>query len=442
MEEREERRADLIERYQTKEMAEIWSEESQYQSWLEVELAACRAWMELGVIPEEDFRQIEEKASFDVGRIKEIERVVQHDMIAFVSNVAENVGGAGRYIHLGLTSSDVLDTASALRLKKATSTLLDSLETLRRSVLDRAWTFKDALCVGRTHGVHAEPMTFGLKLLNWYDQLGRDAKRLEMAREEISWGKISGAVGTYAHCPPEIEARACAVLGLRPAAVSNQILQRDAHAHLLAVLAIMGTAVERIALEVRHLQRTEVLEVLEPFGKGQKGSSAMPHKRNPITCERLCGMARLLRGYAQVAMENVALWHERDISHSSTERVIWPDAFHIAHYMLKTVQRIVVGMEVDVKRMEENLNLTKGLIFSQSALLTLVDAGMARDEAYAVVQEDAVRAFKDGIPFIDVLKADERIITRVKESDLERALDPKRYLKHIDDIFGRFPRPE
>lgn len=442
MEEREERRADLIERYQTKEMAEIWSEESQYQSWLEVELAACRAWMELGVIPEEDFRQIEEKASFDVGRIKEIERVVQHDMIAFVSNVAENVGGAGRYIHLGLTSSDVLDTASALRLKKATSTLLDSLETLRRSVLDRAWTFKDALCVGRTHGVHAEPMTFGLKLLNWYDQLGRDAKRLEMAREEISWGKISGAVGTYAHCPPEIEARACAVLGLRPAAVSNQILQRDAHAHLLAVLAIMGTAVERIALEVRHLQRTEVLEVLEPFGKGQKGSSAMPHKRNPITCERLCGMARLLRGYAQVAMENVALWHERDISHSSTERVIWPDAFHIAHYMLKTVQRIVVGMEVDVKRMEENLNLTKGLIFSQSALLTLVDAGMARDEAYAVVQEDAMRAFKDGIPFIDVLKADERIITRVKESDLERALDPKRYLKHIDDIFGRFPCPE
>ncbi|MBP8672814.1 MAG: adenylosuccinate lyase [Synergistales bacterium] len=432
----------MIERYQTKEMAEIWSEESQYQSWLEVELAACRAWMELGVIPEEDFRQIEEKASFDVGRIKEIERVVQHDMIAFVSNVAENVGGAGRYIHLGLTSSDVLDTASALRLKKATSTLLDSLETLRRSVLDRAWTFKDALCVGRTHGVHAEPMTFGLKLLNWYDQLGRDAKRLEMAREEISWGKISGAVGTYAHCPPEIEARACAVLGLRPAAVSNQILQRDAHAHLLAVLAIMGTAVERIALEVRHLQRTEVLEVLEPFGKGQKGSSAMPHKRNPITCERLCGMARLLRGYAQVAMENVALWHERDISHSSTERVIWPDAFHIAHYMLKTVQRIVVGMEVDVKRMEENLNLTKGLIFSQSALLTLVDAGMARDEAYAVVQEDAMRAFKDGIPFIDVLKADERIITRVKESDLERALDPKRYLKHIDDIFGRFPRPE
>ncbi len=442
MEEREERRADLIERYQTKEMAEIWSEESQYQSWLEVELAACRAWMELGVIPEEDFRQIEEKASFDVGRIKEIERVVQHDMIAFVSNVAENVGGAGRYIHLGLTSSDVLDTASALRLKKATSTLLDSLETLRRSVLDRAWTFKDALCVGRTHGVHAEPMTFGLKLLNWYDQLGRDAKRLEMAREEISWGKISGAVGTYAHCPPEIEARACAVLGLRPAAVSNQILQRDAHAHLLAVLAIMGTAVERMALEVRHLQRTEVLEALEPFGKGQKGSSAMPHKRNPITCERLCGMARLLRGYAQVAMENVALWHERDISHSSTERVIWPDAFHIAHYMLKTVQRIVVGMEVDVKRMEENLNLTKGLIFSQSALLTLVDAGMARDEAYAVVQEDAMRAFKDGIPFIDVLKADERIITRVKESDLERALDPKRYLKHIDDIFGRFPRPE
>lgn len=432
----------MIERYQTKEMAEIWSEESQYQSWLEVELAACRAWMELGVIPEEDFRQIEEKASFDVGRIKEIERVVQHDMIAFVSNVAENVGGAGRYIHLGLTSSDVLDTASALRLKKATSTLLDSLETLRRSVLDRAWTFKDALCVGRTHGVHAEPMTFGLKLLNWYDQLGRDAKRLEMAREEISWGKISGAVGTYAHCPPEIEARACAVLGLRPAAVSNQILQRDAHAHLLAVLAIMGTAVERIALEVRHLQRTEVLEVLEPFGKGQKGSSAMPHKRNPITCERLCGMARLLRGYAQVAMENVALWHERDISHSSTERVIWPDAFHIAHYMLKTVQRIVVGMEVDVKRMEENLNLTKGLIFSQSALLTLVDAGMARDEAYAVVQEDAMRAFKDGIPFIDVLKADERIIARIKESDLERAFDPKRYLKHIDDIFGRFPRPE
>jgi adenylosuccinate lyase len=263
-----------------------------------------------------------------------------------------------------------------------------------------------------------------------------------MAREEISWGKISGAVGTYAHCPPEIEARACAVLGLRPAAVSNQILQRDAHAHLLAVLAIMGTAVERMALEIRHLQRTEVLEALEPFGKGQKGSSAMPHKRNPITCERLCGMARLLRGYAQVAMENVALWHERDISHSSAERVIWPDAFHIAHYMLKTMQRVVVGMEVDTKRMEENLNLTKGLIFSQSVLLTLVDAGMARDEAYAVVQEDAMRAFKEGIPFIDVLRADERVTARIGESDLEKALDPKGYLKHIDDIFGRFTRLE
>jgi adenylosuccinate lyase len=398
--------------------------------------------MELGAVPEEAFRQIEEKASFDVERIKEIEKVVQHDVIAFVSNVAENVGEAGRYVHLGLTSSDVLDTASALRLKKATSTLLDSLEALRRSVLERAWTFKDSLCVGRTHGVHAEPMTFGLKLLNWYDQLGRDAKRLEMAREEISWGKISGAVGTYAHCPPEIEARACAVLGLRPAAVSNQILQRDAHAHLLAVLAIMGTAVERMALEIRHLQRTEVLEALEPFGKGQKGSSAMPHKRNPITCERLCGMARLLRGYAQVAMENVALWHERDISHSSAERVIWPDAFHIAHYMLKTMQRVVVGMEVDAKRMEENLNLTKGLIFSQSVLLTLVDAGMARDEAYAVVQEDAMRAFKEGIPFIDVLRADERVTARIGESDLEKALDPKGYLKHIDDIFGRFTRLE
>lgn len=423
-------------------MAEIWSEESQYRSWLEVELAVCRAWMELGAVPEEAFRQIEKKASFDVERIKEIEKVVQHDVIAFVSNVAENVGEAGRYVHLGLTSSDVLDTASALRLKKATSTLLDSLEALRRSVLERAWTFKDSLCVGRTHGVHAEPMTFGLKLLNWYDQLGRDAKRLEMAREEISWGKISGAVGTYAHCPPEIEARACAVLGLRPAAVSNQILQRDAHAHLLAVLAIMGTAVERMALEIRHLQRTEVLEALEPFGKGQKGSSAMPHKRNPITCERLCGMARLLRGYTQVAMENVALWHERDISHSSAERVIWPDAFHIAHYMLKTMQRVVVGMEVDAKRMEENLNLTKGLIFSQSVLLTLVDAGMARDDAYAVVQEDAMRAFKEGIPFIDVLRADERVTARIGESDLEKALDPKGYLKHIDDIFGRFTRLE
>jgi len=427
----------LIERYTTKEMSELWSDENKFKTWLEVEMAVCEAWSEKGVIPFEAMDIIRQRAGFDIDRIKEIEKEVHHDVIAFVTSVAEKIGPEGRYIHLGLTSSDVIDTASSLLISRALDILIGALVSLIDVVHEKANKFKYVPCIGRTHGVHAEPMTFGLKILNWFDELLRNKARLEEVREMIKVGKISGAVGTYAHCPPEIEKRVCAILDLKPAPISTQILQRDKHASVMTNLAILGGTLERIALEIRHLQRTEVLEAAEPFSSKQKGSSAMPHKRNPILCERICGMARLLRGYAISAMENMALWHERDISHSSVERVIWPDGFNLAHYMLLTMFRIIGSIDVFVKNMKNNLEITHGLIFSQRVLLALVDAGMDRNSAYEIIQSNAKRTWKTGEDFRILCKNDERITNHLSINTLDSLFDIEYYLRHVDSIFDR-----
>jgi len=433
----------MIGRYQTKEMAEIWSEENKFRAWLEVELAVCRVWMEKGVIPADAYEEIRSKASFDIARIDEIEARVHHDVIAFVSAVAETVGENGRYIHLGLTSSDVIDTASSLSLKRSLGIVKKKTEELMESIRLRADEFRYTPCAGRTHGIHGEPTTFGLKLLNWFYQLQRDLERLELAREQISYGKISGAVGTYAHCEPEVERRVCELLGLKPALVSTQILQRDRHSCVMNSVALLGVALDRFATEIRHLQRTEVMEVLEPFGATQKGSSAMPHKRNPILCERISGMSRLLRGYALTAMENMTLWHERDISHSSAERVIWPDAFHLITYMLSKMTHIVKNMVVNSSKMRENLDMTRGLVYSQRVLLDLVERfGLLREEAYAIVQENAMKCWNSNRTFSELLREDERISSRIPESDLLSLFEPDHYFRWVDEIFSRFHREQ
>ena len=433
----------MIGRYQTKEMTEIWSEENKFRAWLEVELAVCRVWMEKGVIPADAYEEIRSKASFDIARIDEIEARVHHDVIAFVSAVAETVGENGRYIHLGLTSSDVIDTASSLSLKRSLGIVREKTEELMEAILLRADEFKYTPCAGRTHGIHGEPTTFGLKLLNWFYQLQRDLERLELAREQISYGKISGAVGNYAHCEPEVERRVCELLGLKPALVSTQILQRDRHSCVMNSVALLGGALDRFATEIRHLQRTEVMEVLEPFGATQKGSSAMPHKRNPILCERISGMSRLLRGYALTAMENMTLWHERDISHSSAERVIWPDAFHLITYMLSKMSHIVKNMVVNSSKMRENLDMTRGLVYSQRVLLDLVERfGLLREEAYAIVQENAMKCWNSSRTFSELLREDERISSRIPESDLLSLFEPDHYFRWVDEIFLRFHKEQ
>ena len=429
----------MIDRYTTQEMDRLWSEENRLSVMLDVELAVCRAWCELGRIPRDALEDILSRARFSVERVREIEDRVQHDVIAFVSAVAENVGENGRYLHLGLTSSDVLDTASSLMLRDSLDCIGAAARELDASALDLARRYRYLPCVGRTHGVHAEPMTLGLKFLNWHSELKRGLERLALAREHIACGKISGAVGTYAFCPPELEARVCALLGLTPAAVSNQILQRDRHAEVMNALALLGCTMERMAAEIRHLQRTEVGEAFEPFGKGQKGSSAMPHKRNPIKCERVCGMARLLRGYALTAMENVALWHERDISHSSTERVLWPDAFNLVHFMLRGMTNILRGLTVDEARVRANVDLTGGLIYSQRVLTFLLDElGLSREAAYAVVQENAMRTVRGEGRFLDLLLRDGRIQGLADPERLASLFENGFYLRHVDAIFDRF----
>lgn len=429
----------MIERYSTKEMNALWSEENKFRTWLEVELAVCKVWNERGVIPSEAYDEICTKADFSIQRINEIEEQVQHDVIAFVSAVAEKVGANGRYIHLGLTSSDVIDTASSLSLKRSLAVVDEQVLHLMSSIKKRAEEFKYAPCAGRTHGIHGEPTTFGLKLLNWYHQLQRDRERIALASEQINYGKISGAVGTYAHCDPDLEKRVCETLGLRPALVSTQILQRDRHANILNTLALLGSALDRFATEIRHLQRTEVMEVLEPFGARQKGSSAMPHKRNPIICERISGMSRLLRGYALTGMENINLWHERDISHSSAERVVWPDAFHAITYMLTKMTNVVESMRVDTSKMKENLELTRGLVYSQRILLELVEHfGMLREEAYAIVQENAMKCWQEKTPFCDLLLNDKRISALIPEEQLRSFFAPEYYCRWVEDVFNRF----
>lgn len=431
----------MIERYSERDVSALWDDHNRLKVMLDVELAVCRAWCEMGRIPEEAYEDIVSHAHFTVERVHEIEKKTQHDVVAFVSAVAESIGSNGRYLHLGMTSSDILDTASSIMLRDSLDIVTDSLDKLDSVVIDLAQKYKYLPAMGRTHGIHAEPMSLGLRFLNWHSEILRDKGRLEYARKDISAGKISGAVGTYAMCSPQLEARVCELLGLEPAKVSNQILQRDRHAEVLNALALMGCTLERIALEIRNLQRTEVREAFEPFGVGQKGSSAMPHKRNPIKCERICGMSRLLRGYALTGMENVALWHERDISHSSTERVIWPDAFNIAVFMTRSMTKILKGLVVDEERVKENISMTNGLVYSQRVLTFLLDElKLSREDAYAIVQENAMKtASANGkVSFLELLLADERLHNVVDAESLKNLFENDYYLRYVDEIFARF----
>jgi adenylosuccinate lyase len=427
----------MISRYTHPEMGRIWAEERRYQAWLAVETAAAEAMASAGLIPSEAAVDIRAHGGFDMTRIEEIEATTQHDVIAFTTAVAERVGPSARWLHFGLTSSDVVDTAQALQMRDACDVILGNLERLGEAVRARAEEHKHTPMIGRTHGVHAEPMTFGLKLALWYAEIVRNIGRVRRVRGVVSVGKISGAVGTFAHLPPSIEADVCRRLGLEAAPVSSQVIQRDRHADLITALAICGASLEKFALEIRGLQKTEIGEVEEPFAKGQKGSSSMPHKRNPIGCEQIAGLARLLRGNAVAALENVALWHERDISHSSVERVILPDTFIALDHMLRRFTRIVSGMVVYPDRMRENLERSRGIVFSGQVLLELAARGISREQAYTWVQRNAMRSFDERRPFKDLLLADPdvmRVLTRV---DLDRAFDLDVQLRHVDQIFAR-----
>lgn len=429
----------MIERYSERDISALWDDYNRLKVMLDVELAVCRAWTEMGRIPEDALEDIISHAHFTVERVHEIERKTQHDVVAFVSAVAENIGSNGRYLHLGMTSSDILDTASSIMLRDSINIIISALDELDGVIINLAKKYKYLPCIGRTHGIHAEPISLGLKFLNWHSEILRDKGRLEYARKDVSAGKISGAVGTYAMSSPELEARVCEILGLEPAKISNQILQRDRHAAVLNALAVMGSTLERIALEIRNLQRTEVREAFEPFGAGQKGSSAMPHKRNPIKCERICGMSRLLRGYALTGMENIALWHERDISHSSTERVIWPDAFNIAAFMTRSMTKILRGLEVDEERMRENINMTNGLVYSQRVLTFLLDElKLSREDVYAIVQENAMKTAAGEGNFLDLLLNDERLKNVVEPDSIKNLFENDFYLRYVDEIFSRF----
>ena len=432
----------MIPRYSRPEMRRVWEDDSKYRRWLEVELAVVDAWADVGRVPAASARVIHERAGFDLARIQEIEAVVQHDVIAFLTSVAEKVGPESRYVHLGLTSNDVVDTAQALQIVEAADRLLAGLEGLRAAVEARAFEHQRTVMIGRTHGMHAEPITFGLVLALWHDQIRRDLERLAAARRRLAVGKLSGAVGTYAHLDPATEKRALDRLGLAPIAIASQVIPRDHHAELLAAVALAGTSIETFALEIRHLQRSEVAEVEEPFGKGQKGSSAMPHKKNPIGCEQMAGMARLLRGYLVTAYENVALWHERDISHSSAERVILPDATILLDYMLHRFTNIVKGMVVDPAAMRRNLESSGGLVFSGNVLLELAEAGVTREQAYEWVQKAAMTARAGGGDFRTLLKSDPGIAKSLDAKALDRAFDLDHQLRHVDDLFRRvFGRP-
>ena len=419
-------------------MAALWSEERQFQSWLDVELAACAAWSEAtGVISEADVQKLYERASFDVNRIHEIEEATRHDVVAFTRAVSETLGDEKKWVHYGLTSSDVVDTALAYRLKEASRLILEGIDRLIGVLASRAKEHKRTIMMGRTHGVHAEPTTFGLKLALFYAEMERNRERFEAAAEGMRVGKLSGAVGTFAHIPPDVERLTCEKLGLRPAPISTQVLQRDRHAHYLATLALVGATVEKIAVEIRHLQRSEVREVEEAFGKGQKGSSAMPHKRNPVGSENLTGCARLLRGYMVSAYENVALWHERDISHSSVERVILPDATTILHYALDRLARILENLTVYPEAMRRNMERTFGLYHSQRLLLKLVDQGLSREAAYDLVQPLAMRAWEEERPFREIVGESAELGAHLSEGEVDAAFDPAYYVRRVDEIFER-----
>jgi len=427
----------MIARYTRPEMGRIWSEENRYRCWLEVEKAVAAVEAEAGIIPAEAARAICEKARFDAERIAAIEREVKHDVIAFTTAVAESLGPESRYLHYGLTSSDVLDTAQALQVREASALLRQGLQGLGEVLKRRANEFRHAPMIGRTHGVHAEPTTFGLKLAIWYTENRRNIERLDAAAEQMRVGKLSGAVGTFAHLPPEIEERVCARLGLKAAEVSSQIVQRDRHAWYLATLAVIAASLEKIALEIRGLQRTEVREAEEYFSKGQKGSSSMPHKRNPITCEQICGLARVVRSNAQAAFENVALWHERDISHSSAERVILPDSAILLDYLLDRTTTLIDRLLVYPERMRRNLDLTGGLVFSGQLLLDLAAKGVLREDAYRWVQRNAMQAWETGENFRALVAADPDISRTLTPAEIDKTFDHTRYLQNVDAIFAR-----
>lgn len=427
----------MIDRYTLPEIGNIWENENKFRIWLEIEILACEARAQLGLIPKSAVEEIRRKANFNAERILEIEAEVHHDVIAFLTNVAEYVGEPARHIHYGMTSSDILDTTLAVQMKQAGELILQKLDAAIAVLKDKALEYKDTVMVGRSHGVHAEPLTFGFKILVWYSEMLRNRQRLLQAIKTVSVGKISGAVGTFAHLDPFVEEYVCKHLGLEAAAISTQILQRDRHAEYISALTILAATLEKISLEIRHLQRTEVLEVEEPFGSRQKGSSAMPHKKNPILAERISGMARLLRGNLIAALENVALWHERDISHSSVERVILPDATVTVYYMLEKIRFILEGMAVNAERMRENLESGRGLVFSQSVLLALVDKGISREEAYRLVQRNALKVWRNHTTLLEELKKDSEVLRLLSAGELDEICNPENRLKNINVPFKR-----
>lgn len=427
----------MIKRYSLPKMSAIWQDENKYKRWLQVEVLVAQAQAELGIIPKEAAAEIEDKAQFNAARIEEIEKEVNHDVIAFLTNVAEYVGEPSRYIHFGLTSSDILDTALSLLLVEAADILIDDANRLIKALKDQANRYKNTVMVGRTHGVHAEPITLGLKFALWAFEMARNVERLKEARETVRVGKLSGAVGTYSNIDPKVEDCVCKKLNLVPAKVATQVIQRDRHAQYLTALAIVASSLEKFAQEIRGLQRSEVLEVEEPFSKGQKGSSAMPHKKNPIICERICGLARVIRGNALSSLENVALWHERDISHSSVERIIFPDSTTLLDYMLNKFRAVVEGLAVYPEKMQENLQRSQGLIFSSRLLLELVNKGVSREEAYKLVQENAMSALKTKESFEDLVVKDERIARLISKDEIANCFDVSYYLRNIELVFSR-----
>lgn len=427
----------MIERYTLPEMAAIWTPEKKFDNWLSIQIGVCEALAHRGEIPREAVAEIKKKARFDIARIDEIEKEVKHDVIAFLTCVSEHVGEASRYLHLGMTSSDVVDTAFAMQLKEASGLILKGLKRLGEAIKGQAFRHKNTPMIGRSHGIHAEPITFGLKMANWYAENQRNIERMRRARERISVGQISGAVGTYANIDPDVEEFVCKKLGLKPAPVSSQIVQRDRHAEYFTTLAIIAGSIDKYATEIRHLQRTEVLEVEEFFSSKQKGSSAMPHKRNPVVSEQMSGLARVVRGNAFAALENMPLWHERDISHSSVERIIGPDSTILIHYMLTKMSALVERLVVYPENMQKNLEKTKGLFFSQNILLALTRKGVQRDNAYRMVQRNAMRVWEQGGNFLSLLKKDKEIGKYLSTRDLEKSFDLKFHLKNIDRIFNR-----
>lgn len=427
----------MIDRYTLPKMKELWSEEKKFRTWLEVEIAVCEAWNKLDKVPSSALRKIKDKADFSIARVNEIEKTVDHDVIAFLTAVSEKVGPDSRFIHLGMTSSDLGDTALSMLMRDAADLIIKDIEDLIKILGKKAKGYKDTIMMGRTHGVHAEPMTFGLKLALWMVEMQRNLERMQCAREIVSVGKLSGAVGTYSNIDPRIEKITCEKLGLKPAIIATQTLQRDRHAEYLSTIAIIGATIEKIALEIRLLQKTELSEVEEPFKKGQKGSSAMPHKKNPITCERLCGLARILRANSMVALENVALWHERDISHSSAERIILPDSTSLIDYMLQTTARIIDNLVVYPENMKKNIEKSRGLIFSSRLLLALVDKGLTREDAYKLVQSEAMRAKGLNKNYKDIVSENAEIIRVLNKEEIEKIFDIKHYLRNIGDIFKR-----